>query len=137
MPAEPRRPSPAPLGRCPVFVAAGTILPLGPEKSEETGDLTLRVYPGAAASLTLFDDDGESTLDPTRVALPVAPRRRGRRADGRARRRLDAALADAALRDAGRVKPLSVRFGGKTVTSVTTAEVPMTALAALAKRDGA
>lgn len=127
---------PAPLGRCPVFAAAGTILPLGPEKSEETGDLTLRVYPGAAASLTLFDDDGESTLDPTRVALLSL------RVDGDGT--LTAERAGGwtprwpTLRfETPEGAPLQVRFGDRAVTSVAIAEVPVAPLAALSKRDGA
>jgi alpha-glucosidase len=63
----------APLGRAPVFVAAGTILPLGPERSEETGDLVLRVYPGPdGARLFLYDDDGDSVPAPEGIALITA-----------------------------------------------------------------
>jgi alpha-glucosidase len=49
----------APLGRCPLFVRGGTILPLGPAPSRTSGPLTLRCYPGPAR-LALYDDDGET-----------------------------------------------------------------------------
>ncbi|WP_446743426.1 glycoside hydrolase family 31 protein [Silvibacterium acidisoli] len=52
----------APLWVLPLYVRAGTILPLGPEEDytgENTnGTIELRVYPGADASLKLYDDDG-------------------------------------------------------------------------------
>jgi len=60
---------PAPLDTLPLFVRAGAILPLADEAgasahsgalAEDT--LTLRVYPGAAASdYTLYEDDGRTT----------------------------------------------------------------------------
>ena len=48
----------------PLYVRAGAILPLGPVK-QYTGEqvdepLELRVYPGAAGSFLLYEDDGES-----------------------------------------------------------------------------
>ena len=55
----------APLDRIPLYVPAGTILPLGPEKqfaSEVPADpLELRVYPGADATFTLYEDTGDGT----------------------------------------------------------------------------
>jgi len=53
-----------PLERLPLFVRGGSILPLGPVvqhtgvKVEEP--LEVRVYPGADAEFTLYDDDGET-----------------------------------------------------------------------------
>ena len=51
-------------GRIPVFVKAGSILPLGQDRmSTATGDdatLDIHVYPGADASFTLYEDDGVS-----------------------------------------------------------------------------
>ena len=48
----------------PVFVRAGTILPLGPvvQNTEERPDssLEIRVYPGSDGSFTLMEDDGKS-----------------------------------------------------------------------------
>ena len=48
----------------PLYVRAGTILPLGPVKQfvEEVVDepLTLQVYPGADGAFTLYEDDGVS-----------------------------------------------------------------------------
>ena len=48
----------------PLYVKAGTILPLGPVK-QHTGEvsgepLVLRVYPGADGTMTLYEDDGVS-----------------------------------------------------------------------------
>ncbi len=53
----------APLEQIPVFVRAGSVLPLGPvvshtgESSE--GPLEIRVYPGADASFDLYEDAGD------------------------------------------------------------------------------
>jgi alpha-glucosidase (family GH31 glycosyl hydrolase) len=54
----------AALGRVPVFVKAGAILPMGPVM-QYTGEkpldpLTLDIYPHGRSSFTLFEDDGES-----------------------------------------------------------------------------
>jgi alpha-D-xyloside xylohydrolase len=50
------------LSRVPMFVRAGSILPLGPEMQyvgEKPWDqLELRVYPGADAHFTLYEDEG-------------------------------------------------------------------------------
>jgi alpha-D-xyloside xylohydrolase len=47
-----------------MFVRAGSILPLGPEMQyvgEKTWEsLELRVYPGADAAFTLYEDEGDS-----------------------------------------------------------------------------
>ncbi len=52
------------LDRVPMFVKAGSILPLAPEMQyvgEKAWDqLELRVYPGANASFTLYEDEGDS-----------------------------------------------------------------------------
>ncbi|MBP7373174.1 MAG: DUF5110 domain-containing protein [Opitutaceae bacterium] len=54
----------APLERVPLFVRAGSILPLGSvvqHTAEQTAaPLELRIYPGADATFTLYDDDGET-----------------------------------------------------------------------------
>jgi len=51
------------LDRVPMFVRAGSILPLGPEMQyvgEKAWDnLELRVYPGADGSFTLYEDEGD------------------------------------------------------------------------------
>ena len=51
------------LDRVPMFVRAGSILPLGPEMQyvgEKAWDnLELRIYPGADASFTLYEDEGD------------------------------------------------------------------------------
>jgi len=51
------------LDRVPMFVRAGSILPLGPEMQyvgEKTWDnLEIRVYPGADGSFTLYEDEGD------------------------------------------------------------------------------
>ena len=50
--------------RVPMFVRAGSILPLGPEMQyvgEKTWEnLELRVYPGADGSFTLYEDEGDN-----------------------------------------------------------------------------
>ena len=52
------------LNRVPMFLRAGSILPLGPEMQyvgEKAWDnLKLRVYPGADGSFTLYEDEGDS-----------------------------------------------------------------------------
>lgn len=52
-----------PLSSMPLFVRAGSILPLGPElqHTDEPSDVPteLRIYPGADASFTLYDDAGD------------------------------------------------------------------------------
>lgn len=54
----------APVERIPLFVKPGSILPLGPvvQYAEAPTDapLELRIYPGADASFTLYNDDGET-----------------------------------------------------------------------------
>jgi len=50
--------------RVPMFVRAGSILPLGPEMQyvgEKTWDnLELRIYPGADGTFTLYEDEGDN-----------------------------------------------------------------------------
>ena len=50
--------------RVPMFVRSGSILPLGPEMQyvgEKTWDnLEIRVYPGADATFTLYEDEGDN-----------------------------------------------------------------------------
>ena len=52
------------LDRVPMFVRAGSILPLGPEMQyvgEKAWDnLELRVYPGADGKFLLYEDEGDS-----------------------------------------------------------------------------
>ena len=52
------------LDRVPMFVRAGSILPLGPEMQyvgEKSWDkLELRVYPGADATFSLYEDEGDN-----------------------------------------------------------------------------
>lgn len=54
---------PAALDRIPVFVRAGSILPLGPElqyAGEKPADpIELRIYRGSDGSFTLYDDEGD------------------------------------------------------------------------------
>ena len=55
---------PTPLDRVPMFVRAGSILPLAPEMQyvgEKAWDqLEIRVYPGADGSFLLYEDEGDS-----------------------------------------------------------------------------
>jgi alpha-D-xyloside xylohydrolase len=53
----------APLDRIPLEVRAGSILPLGPVieyAGQATDPIELRVYPGADADFTLYEDEGDS-----------------------------------------------------------------------------
>ena len=53
----------APIDTLPLFVRAGSIVPLGSEvqsTQEAQTILSLRVYPGANGSFTLFEDDGKT-----------------------------------------------------------------------------
>ncbi len=53
----------APLDRIPLAVRAGSILPLGPAieyAGQATDPIELRVYPGADADFTLYEDEGDS-----------------------------------------------------------------------------
>lgn len=54
----------APLDRIPVFVRAGSILPMGPAVEYPAQDphpeLTLQIYPGRDAAFSLYDDEGDS-----------------------------------------------------------------------------
>jgi alpha-D-xyloside xylohydrolase len=54
----------APLDRMPLYVRAGSILPLGPEEEwadeKPNGPIELRIYPGANGSFTLYNDEGDN-----------------------------------------------------------------------------
>lgn len=54
----------APLEKIPLYVKAGSILPMGPAVEYPAQDahpeLTLHVYPGASGSFILYDDEGDS-----------------------------------------------------------------------------
>ncbi len=54
----------APLDVIPAYVRAGTILPLGPvvqsTSLSQDNSLEIRVYPGADATFTLYEDDGDT-----------------------------------------------------------------------------
>ena len=56
--------TPAPIERMPLFVRAGSIVPMGKviqsTQIEKQTELELRIYPGADADFTLYDDDGET-----------------------------------------------------------------------------
>ena len=66
----------APLETLPLFVRAGSILPLGPAmeySSQEPEDpIELRIYPGADADFTLYEDDG-LTYDYEKGAYATIP----------------------------------------------------------------
>ena len=55
---------PGPVGTIPLFVRAGSIVPLGPDlqyTSEKPADpLELRVYAGADGDFTLYEDEGDN-----------------------------------------------------------------------------
>ena len=54
----------APFERIPLYVRAGSIIPFGPEiqyTAQDNGStLTIRIYPGADGSFSLYEDDGVS-----------------------------------------------------------------------------
>jgi alpha-D-xyloside xylohydrolase len=56
--------APAPLDRLPLYLKAGSILPLGPEieyAADQPGaPIELRVYPGSDGSFDLYEDAGDS-----------------------------------------------------------------------------
>ncbi len=53
----------APLDRIPLFVRAGSIIPMGPEiqyaEQDPAGPIELRIYPGANGSFDLYQDSGD------------------------------------------------------------------------------
>ena len=56
--------APAPLDRMPLYVRAGSILPMGPDAEyagEKPADpIELRIYPGADGSFTLYEDENDN-----------------------------------------------------------------------------
>src|SRR5262249_34987706 len=56
--------APSPIDRLPLFIRAGSIVPLGPDveyASEKAGDpLEIRVYRGANGSFTLYEDENDN-----------------------------------------------------------------------------
>jgi len=53
----------APLSHLPLFVRAGSIVPMGPNiqyAMESADPLEIRVYPGKDATFTLYEDAGET-----------------------------------------------------------------------------
>jgi alpha-D-xyloside xylohydrolase len=52
----------APLAKIPLLVRAGSIIPLGPVQQytgeDRSGELELRIYPGADGTFTLYEDEG-------------------------------------------------------------------------------
>jgi alpha-glucosidase/alpha-D-xyloside xylohydrolase len=62
----------APIDILPLFVRAGSIVPLGSEVQSAQQPQTIvsvRVYPGANGSFTLFEDDGKSYVYETKGGL--------------------------------------------------------------------
>jgi hypothetical protein len=53
----------APLNHIPLFIRAGSIVPMGPEiqyATQRADTIELRVYPGANGSFTLYEDEGDN-----------------------------------------------------------------------------
>lgn len=54
----------AALDRCPLYVRAGSIIPVGPDvqytSEKPWDDLEIRVYPGADGHFTLYEDEGDN-----------------------------------------------------------------------------
>jgi alpha-D-xyloside xylohydrolase len=70
--------APAPLDRIPLYVRAGSILPLGPEVeyADQRSDqpTELRVYRGSDGSFTLYDDQGDTYAYETGAHTTIALR---------------------------------------------------------------
>jgi len=53
-----------PLDRIPLYIRAGSILPLGPPEQyadeKVNGPIELRIYPGANGNFTLYQDEGDN-----------------------------------------------------------------------------
>ncbi len=68
---------PAPLDRIPLYIEAGTILPLGPEieyaGEKPDGPIELRIYRGANGSFILYEDQGDTYAyeHGSHVAIPI------------------------------------------------------------------
>jgi alpha-D-xyloside xylohydrolase len=64
LPGDQRLEASAPLDRIPLYVKAGSILPLGPEveyAGQQPGaPIELRIYPGADADFDLYEDQGDT-----------------------------------------------------------------------------
>ncbi|NLT51641.1 MAG: DUF5110 domain-containing protein [Ignavibacteria bacterium] len=55
--------SSAPLNKIPLFVKAGSIIPMGPEiqyAAEKTDPVEIRIFPGADGEFTLYEDENDS-----------------------------------------------------------------------------
>ena len=54
----------APLDKIPLFVKAGSIIPVGPEvqytAEKKWGDIEIRIYPGADGEFTLYEDENDN-----------------------------------------------------------------------------
>jgi len=54
----------APIDRMPLYVRAGSIVPMGPEEEyakQKPGDpIEIRIYPGADGDFTLYEDEGDT-----------------------------------------------------------------------------
>jgi alpha-D-xyloside xylohydrolase len=68
--------APAPLDRIPLYVKAGSIVPLGPEveyaSEKSAAPMVLRVYPGADSNFNLYEDEGD-TYDYEKGAHSIIP----------------------------------------------------------------
>lgn len=68
--------APAPLSRIPLYVRAGSIVPMGPDleyaEQKPADPIELRVYPGADGDFTLYEDDN-NTYDYEKGAYATIP----------------------------------------------------------------
>jgi alpha-D-xyloside xylohydrolase len=68
--------APAPLSRIPLYVRAGSIVPMGPDleyaEQKRADPIELRVYPGADGDFTLYEDDN-NTYDYEKGAYTTIP----------------------------------------------------------------
>lgn len=118
-----------PIDEFPLFVRAGSIVPLGPvvQYVDEQPDAPyeIRIYPGADGRFTLYEDDGETyryekgeyatvalAWDDARRTLRIGAREGGF-PDMTAQRTLNVRLMPS--RPGGRMQAKTVRFGGEAV----------------------
>ena len=68
--------APAPLDRIPLYVKAGSIVPLGPEveyaSEKSAAPVVLRIYRGADSNFNLYEDEGD-TYDYEKGAHSIIP----------------------------------------------------------------
>lgn len=119
----------APIETMPIFVRAGSILPLGPEiqyADEKPADpIELRLYPGASGQFALYEDDGISNGYKTgaRSLIPIRWDGKGRLTLGPRRGSFPGMLASRTFEvelggpNQARKRVIAIRYLGRRVTT--------------------